>query len=490
MTVAVVREPLFRRAPSCRTTFGDLARQVAVALELPPDDEQQDALDAIFAERAPNEPAARHAAVIGARQNIKTSTLEIASATDLLVLGIPGAVWTAHESKTATKSYQDLIGRLLRNEDYASLIDYRSGRGEETIYLRDDPSVSLEYRARSGGSGRGFTTARLTLDEALYLRSGDMGALLPTMLTRRDAQVRYGSSGGFAFSEVLRDLRRRAHEGTDPRLFYVEYGAERRRCADDGCSHVYGMVEGCALDDRELWWQANSALWCGRIDEENILDLRRSMPPEEFMREVLVWWDEPLLGEQVITEAEWLSCMGRSAPMVGRPAFAIDVALDQKRASLGVSYIREDAKAQVELIACRSGRDWLWSDDVAAGRSLKEMCDDAGAHAAVAAGSPAEAVIPSLEAAGVPVDIIPRADVSAACASYLGAIRERTIVHLEGPHGPDRELLAATISARLRPGESVVWTRKGAAHISPLYAVTLARWVAATKMVDVAGSVW
>lgn len=336
MTVAVVREPLFRRAPDCRGSFGDLAGRVGVELGLPPDEEQQAALDAIFAERAPGEPAARHACIVGARQNIKTSTLEIAAATDLLVLGVPEAIWTAHESKTSSKSYADLLPRLIGHAEYAPLVDYRGGRGEERIFLREDPRVSLEYRARSGGSGRGFTTSRLTLDEALYLRAADMGALMPTMLTRRDAQVRYGSSGGFRSSEVLRSLRQRARDGSDPRLFYVEYGAERRPCESDVCSHKFG-VEGCALDDRELWWQANSALWCGRIDEENVLDLRRSMPPEEFAREVLVWWDEPTGEAAVLPGWELLIAPTGS---LSEPVFGVDVDAD-RTASVSVAWQRD-----------------------------------------------------------------------------------------------------------------------------------------------------
>ena len=107
MTVALVREPLYRTAPDCRQSFGDLAAKVGTDLGLPPDPEQRWILDRIFAERSPGIPASRHVCVIGPRQNIKSSTLVIAAATELFVLGVPEAIWTAHQSKTSTKSYED-----------------------------------------------------------------------------------------------------------------------------------------------------------------------------------------------------------------------------------------------------------------------------------------------------------------------------------------------------------------------------------------------
>lgn len=450
----IVREPLYRRAPDCRQSFGDLARRVAVELCLPPDDEQQDALDALFAERAPGEPAARHACIVGARQNIKTSTLEVAAATDLLVLGIPGAVWTAHESKTSTKSYQDLIGRLLRSEDFSPLIDHRAGRGEERIFLLEDPGISLEYRARSGGSGRGFTTARLTLDEALYLRAGDMGALMPTMLTRRDAQVRYGSSGGFVFSEVLRDLRRRAQDGSDPRLFYVEYGAERRSCALDTCSHLFGQVEGCALDDPELWWQANSALWCGRIDEENILDLRRSMPPAEFMREVLVWWDEPPNADGGALDFDrWLELADGSAER-GSGHFGIAVAPDRSWSAVGVAWRRPDGAVQVMVSDYRPGAGWV----IERVRELRRRWGGT-----VTANPAAHGLVEGAVEPGTSVQ-------AAAHSAFADAVTAGTV-----RHGSQGELDTAVRAARWRPvGDTRIFDRKGSVDISPLDAVALA----------------
>lgn len=459
-----VREPLYRRVPDCRTSFGDLAAAVGIALGLPPDAEQRSALDAIFAERAAGEPAARHAAIIGARQNIKTSTLEIAAAADLLVLGIPEAIWTAHESKTASKSYADLLPRLLGNPDFATLIDYRGGRGEERIFLLDDPAVSLEYRARSGGSGRGFTTSRITLDEALYLRAGDMGALLPTMLTRRDAQVRYGSSGGFAFSEVLRSLRDRAKAGTDPRLFYVEYGAERRSCQNDNCTHIWG-VEGCALDDRELWWQANCALWSGRVDEENILDLRRSMPWQEFAREVLVWWDDPLAQTLAIDLEKWASRADPTSNISGKPFMAVSMTPDRRTVSLAASGKRQDGRYHVEIIRHGPAGEWFVRDSV-------DIARRQNADLLIAPSHPVGSLLPEFEKRFPGIRSVSAADYVRGCGAFSDGVNDGTLTYLP----PQPELDDAVIRATKKPvGDAFRWAGD---DISALVAASQALYAA------------
>ena len=68
-------EPLYRHRPSHRHTHGDLAAKVGADIGLPPDPEQQWILDSIYAERAPDRPAAFEVGVIGPRQNIKTGAV-------------------------------------------------------------------------------------------------------------------------------------------------------------------------------------------------------------------------------------------------------------------------------------------------------------------------------------------------------------------------------------------------------------------------------
>lgn len=454
MTVAqVVREPLYRTVPDCRTSFGDLAARVGVELGLPPDVEQRAALDAMFAESQPGIPRYRHWCMVATRQQIKSATMTIGAATDLLLLGVPGAVWTAHQSKTATKSYEDLSRRVRMHDEYREIVDFRGGRGEEAIFLLDDPSISLEYRARSGGSGRGFTTGRLTLDEALYLRAGDIGALAPTMLTRPEGQIRYGSSAGLAGSEVLRDLRDDGRGGTDPGLWYAEYGSERRDCAQPACGHEVG-ADGCALDDRELWWQSCPALWCGRVREEDIADLRRRMPAAEFMREVLGWWDEPARSVAGVFGEAWLPLADPQASRGADPKFGVAVAPDRSWAAIAVAWRRPDGRVQVMLADYRPTTDWIKA------RSDELRATWGGAFTA------------STTARG----LVEGADEPGQGDQALAHTHLDDLVQADGVrHGNEAALNTAVKATRWRPyGDTRMFDRKGEADISPLDAAALA----------------
>lgn len=468
-TAQVVREPLYRTVPDCRSSFGDLAARVGVELGLPPDDEQRVALDAMFAEVSPGLPRYRHACVVATRQQLKSATLTIAAATDLLLLGVPGAVWTAHQSKTATKSYEDLSRRIRAHDEYREVCDFRAGRGEEAIFLLDDPAVSLEYRARSGGSGRGFTTGRLTLDEALFLRPGDIGALAPTMLTRREGQIRYGSSAGLPGSQVLRDLRDDGRGGTDPGLWYVEYGSDPRDCTDPHCAHELTR-QGCALDDRELWWQSCPALWCGRVREDDVADLRRRMPAAEFAREVLGWWDDPPNAHGGgLDSNRWLT-LADTAAKPGVPlVFGVDQGED-RTVSIGCAWRRPNGQVQVMLGQEDAEHVDVGLSPTQAVARLAALRERWGGR--VVLGGPALGLERDLLTAGVPSDAMNGIDFATASGQFDDRLRAGSL-----QHGNQDALNASVRLARWRQVGSAgerAFQLKDAPGVGPLAAVTRA----------------
>lgn len=342
----------WRSGPKGQWTNGDLAAKVMADLGLPPDDEQRALLDAIYAEKAPNRPAAFEVCVIGPRQNIKTSTLGGAALADLFVFGVQKHLWSAHLDDTAKGTFQDFKAWIESNPEYAEQVDFYEGHQDRSI-VHIESGRRIDFGSRTGKGKRGLTgVERVTLDEALYLEPKHMGAVYPTMLTRPGAQVRLGSSAGLLMSASLRTIRERGRSKKDPRLAYVEYAAEARECASATCNHlvVDGRgPDGCALDDRELWWQANCALWSGRVEEDALLDQRVSLPPEEFAREFLSWWDDPeSLGGAISAEA-WKDLKDPDAPRGERVAFGVDVAED-RTSWIAVAWWRPDESAHVVLV--------------------------------------------------------------------------------------------------------------------------------------------
>lgn len=352
--------PLFRTSPSWVRTNGDIAARVGVDLGLALDAEQRWSLDVMFAEDECGLPAAPEFCIVGPRQTSgKSAALEVAAITDVTVFEVPLHVWTAHEFKTSRKAYLDMRQRLLRHPDYASRCTFRDSHGEEAIIF--DNECAIEFHARSGGSGRGFTTSRLTLDEWMYGQPGDLGALVPTLVTIEDAQVRYASSAGKPLSAALRELRRRGRAGGDESLAYVEHGAQRRPCESGRCTHEVG-IEGCALDDEDLWREANVGLRTGRVSLAAMRRQRLALPPQEFMREFLSWWEDPPHEDGGAFDVKrWKALADPAAERGDAPVFAVATPRDRSWCAAAVAWRRPDGDRQVMLVddGYQPGTAWV-----------------------------------------------------------------------------------------------------------------------------------
>jgi hypothetical protein len=470
--------------PEYQHTNGDLAAELGVQLGLPPDEDQRDILNVIHAEAAPGMPTCFEVGIISPRQNIKTSTLQIAALADIALFDAELVVWTAHLFKTTQKAFQGMVRLIDQTPDFKERVRWppRTANGDEAIEF--ETGQKIEFHARSKGSGRGFTGDVVVLDEALFVRAEDLGALLPTMATRRGAQVRWASSAGLAISEALRSIRDRGRRGGDPGLGYIEYCAPRADCATPDCTHVFG-VDGCALDRQDLWWIANVALG-RRITVERIQSFRRSMPPLEFAREFLGWWDDPpntRTAWSVISEAAWRARGGLTDERPDPPVcFALAAAWpDAERGSI-CSAGRLGGELAVQAVDQRGGIGWMVAQVVELADRHPNcgfVLDEAG---------PAGQLKPDLLAAGFVVQakdkpvmsrralVIPSArEVGQAFGGFHTGVtgEQADIRHYDQP-----ELADALAGAQTRPvGDAQTWARKtSAADISPLEAVTLAAW--------------
>jgi len=455
-------EPLYRHRPSHRHAHGDLAAKVGADIGLPPDPEQQWILDSIYAERAPDRPAAFEVGVIGPRQNIKTSTLGIAAIADLFVFGVQRHIWSAHLVDTAKATFADFRAWLGSNREYDDLVDYYEGHQDMGIRHKET-GARIDFRSRTGKSSRGLTgVKRITLDEALYLEARHVGAIYPTMLTRPGAQVRIASSAGLITSEQLRRIRNRGRSGKDARLAYVEYGARMHPCADRLCAHAVG-TEGCAYDDRELWWQANPALWSGRITEESLEDQRRSLPPAEWAREFFSLWDDPESTGGALAHSRWLALADARAERGTDVVFGLDLTGDRD-VWIAVAWRRDDGATHVML--ANDGRPVAAYSAVA---ECKRLTGEWGGTVATSAFGD------DLEREGVPFEPVNGTEFAAACGLLEDAINDSS-----ARHGNQPALNDAVKAARWRPqttsGERA-FVLRDAPEVGPVAAVARALWL-------------
>ena len=327
------------------------------------DAEQLVAVDALTSVKADGTPAALEGAIISARQNLKTFILEGIALTKLIEPDRPGVqpmrlgIWSAHLFDTAQESFRN-FDELLAGWSHLSkrVKKISRGNGEEEIEFIG--GRRLKFKARSKSGGRGLTGDFVILDEAFALQPGHMGALLPTLSTRRRAHVLYGSSAGQDGSEVLRGIRDRGRAGGPGAPAYVEFCAPETACADGvSCRHVAG-TPGCALDREDLWLCANPALG-RRISVEHLRAERLALAPPEFARERLGWWDQPGTAYRPIPLDLWARRCDPGSVIAGAITIGIDIPPDRRSASVAVAGRRADGRAHLELARTEGGVDWV-----------------------------------------------------------------------------------------------------------------------------------
>jgi phage terminase large subunit-like protein len=426
-------------------------------------------IDAILSEQAGGQWAALEAAIILSRQNGKTMNIILPIVlADLFLFGAQLIAWTAHRFVTAQEAFRALQNVITSNPSLSKRLKRISAaNGEEEIELHGGSRVKFLARSKTGG--RGLTGNRIVLDEAFALEPSHMGSLVPTLATKRDAQIIYGSSAGLKQSEILRSIRDRGRRGGDPTLAYIEWCAPEGGCVEDDCDHRLD-ADGCALDDRENWVRANPALVRGRITEKFIAAERRALPPEEFGRERLGWWDDPIDATVVPLES-WAECADPTSAPKSRPVFAIDVAPGSRSASIAACMLREDGLPHLEVVAHAPDVAWVASRarELLAHSPREFVLDPAG---------PAGALLPDLYGVGIEPRQLTSRDLGQACEAFAASVAEHSLRHLADP-----VLARAIAGAGRRDIGDGLWAwsrRKSEADIAPLVAATEALWGLAT----------
>ena len=471
-------EPAFFTHPVWSRTLGSEVADLCELAGFVPDPEQRLALDAIFALRPDGKTLTLEAAIIACRQQIKTGLFKQCALGWLFITDQRLVIWSAHEFSTSQEAHRDLTELIEGCDPLRKRIKgiYR-GNGDESIELLTGQRVKFKARTKTGG--RGLSGDKVVLDEAFALQPVHMGSLFPLLSVRPDPQVLYGSSAGLEQSKVLRGIRDRGRAGGDPGLVYLEWGDDLPgECQQVACDHNLAAV-GCRLDDRARWQRANTQLG-RRMSVEYVAAERRAMPPAEFARERLCWWDaDPALGG-VFDVGKWEECTDPGSQLVGLPTFAVDVATDRSTAAVAAAGLRADGLQHLEVVESGRGADWVVP-------FLLKATAKNGGGVVVDPASPAGTLVGEMERAGIRVHQTSARDYAASCGQLYDDVRDKRLRHLGQP-----ELDAAVGGARKRDlAGGFAWDRKRlAVDIAPLVAVTLAGWGARTFGADLAGSVW
>ena len=160
----------------------------------------------------------------------------------------------------------------------------------------------------------------------------------------------------------------------------------------------------------------------------------------------------------------WQRLADPDSEIDGRLSIALEVSPEREWASFGVGGFRRDGLLHGEVVDRRPGTGWV----VKRGAELALRWST---PIVVQSGSPAEAFVSELRAAGVEVDVVPAKQLAAGCGQLVDACLNDQFRHLGQP-----SLLAALTGAhRRQSGDVWLWSRTASAvDITPLVAVTLA----------------
>ena len=449
------QRPRVEVVPSWVGSQADDAADFAAGYGLAPDPWQRGVLDAWLAEDARGKWACTRAGLAVPRQNGKNAVLEIRELYGIVALG-EKFLHTAHEVKTARKAFLRLAGFFENEREWPELSalvqTIRKTNGQEAIILTTGGSV--EFVARSRGSGRGYTVDVLVLDEAQELTDEQLEALRPTISSaplKNPQTIQTGTPPppGTA-AEVFERSRGAALAGAK-RTAWHEWSVDE-------------TVEEIDLDDRDLWFATNPSLGI-RLSMDVIEDERSDMSDDGFARERLGSWKRTGL-VSAIDPFRWARAADEDSSAGDPVAFGIDVTPDRERASIGMAGRRSDGRMHVELVLNEPGTAWV-VDRV---RSLVERWKPCAI--VVDAGGPANSLIEPLKEAGFEIVELSIRQITAACGGFYDDLTEGQLAHLGQP-----ELDAAVVSARKRGvGDGAwLWSRRDLTDISPLVAVTLAR---------------
>lgn len=197
-------------------------------------------------------------ATIVARQNGKTTDLELLALTRMVKYG-HRVVHSAQNLKLPRESHEILADLI--STHYPKLLPKRGIRyaqGQESIRLTNGGYYHITSATKSGA--RGPSDDLVLIDETREFEDwAFISAIKPTVIARPDGQIAYFSNAGTPESVVLNSLRARAD--SDRSLAYLEWSAAPDLAPDD----IKGWLQSnpsighnpALLDNLEREYQAN-----------------------------------------------------------------------------------------------------------------------------------------------------------------------------------------------------------------------------------------
>lgn len=379
-------------------------------------------------------------------------------------LEFPGStvLWTAHRTRTSTKTFQSMQGLVKGKRIRPFLAESRSDgirttNGEQEIEFRNGSKIM--FGAREGGFGRGFDEVDIEVfDEAQILTekaTEDMiaatnqsrhphGALLFFMGTPPRPDVDPGEEFGSRRDEAL--------SGEAEDMVYVEFSAD----------------EDCDPDDHEQWRKANPS-FPARTPLESMKRLRKNLRNvDSWRREALgIWPDDGDLGVLPGWSKRFLDA---EPPPVA--AIGLSVSMGSEFGSIASADLWDDGKVNLSAVDRRPGTAWMVAE-------AKRIQGEYGCPVFMDEKCPDATLPQALEDAGVDVTFLKFPDLVEACSAIANGVREGTVTHQQTTELDDAVAAASWRDAG--DGRRLFGRKKSSGPIDMLEAATAAMWGAVNR---------
>lgn len=449
-----VQEPRVRKVPAYTYSAGYEAIELFESAGQTLDPWQKIVLEDGCGELPSGKWAAFEVATVVPRQNGKGTIIEAREVAGLFLFGSRLLIHSAHEFKTAAEGFRRVRSVIDNCDDLRRKVKkVTEAHGEEGIELLN--GARLRFMARTRGSGRGFSSDDLFLDEAYELQSASVAAVLPTLSARPNPQIWYFSSAPLRDSDQLRKIVARGRSD-DParRLAYFEWSARR----------------DMSLDDPEALALANPGLGI-RLSTEFCQTERDAMDEVDYARERL-GIEEDVSGSTVIDMRVWAQLQNR-AKITGSLVIAFDMDNERAHTSIAVAGGLPGGLVQAELIENRLGHPyWLVDRIVELNRKHRPIA------IVVNGNSPANTEITKIEDKGIKIHKMSAAEMVTACGQFYDHCRSDPDHSPTGRFAPNPALNNSLANGRKRElGDGWAWARRDVtADISPVVSVTAAMW--------------
>jgi hypothetical protein len=388
-------------------------------------------------------------------------------------------VYAAQTRSMARERWEDEFWATIEASRIARRFVCRKANGHEAIISRATSSrIGITSNTERAGHGPPLDLG--VIDEAFAHEDDRLEqAFSPAMLTRPMAQLWWASAGGTEKSVFLNKKREQGRAmieelwrtGVHPRVAYFEWFAPEDMPRDDPATWRATLPAlGFTVDEATVQAELEK-LDAAEFDRAYLNRTRKAVPPPD----------------PNVPRAKWPGIADTRSRPGSDIALSVDVSQDRASASIGVASTRPDGRVHVELVDRRAGTDWV----APALERLSKLWDPL-VVAIISSGAPAGSLIDELVSRGITVPetkekerphrghlvVLRSNDFVEACGQMADAITQATAVHRDQP-----PLTGAVNGARTRRvGDAWVLDRtKSLTDVSPLVAVTIARWALVTR---------